>query len=294
MALHAEAARSHTRGSAPTTRPRPVRWHEPAQPLDARDAGSLAALVTDQIIPRLVLAHAPPPVAAAPAPVRDCFDVAAFTPLTLGGDPRALLAHIERLLADGIAVDTVMVDLLAPAARMLGQWWEEDRCDFVEVTMGLWRLQEVVRELAQRTLPPVRTGGDGNPHRALFAAFPGDQHDFGALMVSELFHRDGWDSVPLIGATMTDLLAEVGQRSYDLIGLTLSCDCHSARLPSAILALRSVSRNPRVRILVGGRVLNEDPALAMRAGADGTAADGPGALILAGRLVRTAADAAAA
>ena len=293
MALHAEVARSRSLGSGETMRAAPVQWHRATRPLDTRDAGSLAALVTNQIIPRLILAHAATPAATTPATVRDGFDVAVFTPLTIGGDAGALLAYIERLLADGIGVDAVMVDLLAPAARLLGEWWEEDRCDFVEVTMGLWRLQEVVRELSQRALPPPRTGGDGIPHRALFTAFPGEQHDFGAVMVSELFHRNGWDSMPLIGATMADLLAEVGRRSYDLIGLTLSCDCHSARLPSAILALRSVSRNPRVRVVVGGRVLNEDPALAMRAGADGTAADGSDALILAGQLVRTATAAAA-
>ena len=52
-----------------------------------------------------------------------------------------------------------MVDLLAPAARLLGEYWEDDRCDFVDVTMGLWRLQEVVHEIAARAPADRAAGG---------------------------------------------------------------------------------------------------------------------------------------
>ena len=111
-------------------------------------------------------------------------------------------------------------------------------------------------------------------------------------MVSEMFHQHGWDSELLVAAEMPALLAAVGGRAYDVVGLTVSCDCHSARLPSAILAIRSVSRNPHLRVMVGGRVLNEDPALAERAGADGTARDARDALLLAEELVGAATRAA--
>lgn len=286
MALHAEAAQSRSADRAVLQRPVPSPRTAPRREPTQDRAGSLASLVASEIIPRLLLAHAKAPAAVRQEPVRDHrMNVEAFTPLAVEGDAQGLIAHVERLLAEGVPVESMMVDLLAPAARLLGRWWEEDRCSFVEVTMGLWRLQEVVREVSRRVMPPPIAADGGQGRRALFATFPGEQHDFGALMVSELFHRHGWDCEALIGVAMLDLLGAAARRHYDLIGLTLSCDCHSARLPSAIVALRSVSRNPRVRVLVGGRVLNEDPSLAARAGADGTAGDGRGALILAERLV---------
>ena len=252
--------------------------HLPAEPATSR---SLQAIVAGEIIPRLMLAHG----RTGSPPSTEAMDVAGFTPLTLETDAVALLAHVDRLLAGGVTVETVMVDLLAPAARLLGRWWEEDRCDFVEVTMGLWRLQEVVRELSRRDPPTPRRNG----RRALVTSFPGEQHDFGAAMVSELLERHGWTADLLVAADMPELLAAVGAADYDLVGLTVSCDCHSARLPSAILAIRSVSSNPRVRVLVGGRVLNDDPALAGRVGADGTASDARQALLLAEELVAEAA-----
>ena len=250
---------------------------------DAAATSSLAVLVAGEIIPRLILAHrADPRPFHSDIPVElIALDVADFTPLALAGDPAALFARVERLLSAGVPAETLMVDLLAPAARMLGTWWEEDRCDFVEVTMGLWRLQEVVRHLATRTAPPTLRPG----RRALFAAFPGDQHDFGAAMVSELFRRHGWDAEMIVAADMTALLAAVGHAQYDVVGLTISCDCNNARVRSAILALRSVSRNPYLRVMVGGRVPNEDPMFADRVGADATAADARNALRLADVLV---------
>jgi methanogenic corrinoid protein MtbC1 len=59
-----------------------------------------------------------------------------------------------------------------------------------------------------------------------------------------------------------------------------------AALPSMIAALRNVSRNSRLCVMVGGRVFSEDPELAAHVGADGTARDAKLALEVADRLVR--------
>jgi methanogenic corrinoid protein MtbC1 len=210
-------------------------------------------------------------------------EIEAFAPLALQVEADALLDHVERLLHRGVSVDTLLVDLLAPAARLLGEFWEDDRCDFVEVTMGLWRLQEVVHELAAR-LPPDHLAIAAG-HRALFASMPGDQHSFGAVVVDEIFCREGWLTDRLSEADSADLLERVAQDWFDLLGLTISQDCHIAPLPSLIAALRNVSRNPRLCVMVGGRVFLNDPGLAVRVGADGTARDARLAVKVAGGLV---------
>jgi methanogenic corrinoid protein MtbC1 len=250
-----------------------------------RDYGrSLSKLIEREIIPRLMAVHAGDPRAPMPEeqPI-DAAEIAAFAPMVMQIDADALLAHIETILDRGVAVETVMVDLLAPAARLLGEYWEEDRCDFVDVTMGLWRLQEVVHEIAARA--PVGRAGAG-PYRALFASMPGDQHSFGAVVIEEVFRRGGWHTDRLSEADTAVLLNSIAERHYDVIGLTISCDCHIAPLSSIISALRSVSCNPRVCIMVGGRIFSAMPKLADTVGADGTARDAKLALKLAGDLVR--------
>ena len=220
-------------------------------------------------------------VDASPATAITREEAEAFAPLALETGADILLDHVEAFVRRGVPVETILVDLLAPAARALGVFWEDDRCDFVDVTMALWRLQEVVREVSARM--PCDRESQGNA--ALFATVPGEQHSFGTVIVDEVFRRGGWATTLLSDPTTSELLDELSGRMYDVIGLTVSCDDHIGRLGSLILAIRSVSRNPRICVMLGGRVLAADPAISVRAGADGTAADAPGALTMAERLV---------
>ena len=198
----------------------------------------------------------------------------------------ALLAHVEAILARGVAVDTVLVDLLAPTARLLGEFWEDDRCDFVDVTMGLWRLAGSGPRDCRRVCPPTeRTAGGG--HRALFASMPGDQHNFGTVVIDELFRRDGW---------LTDRLSEAETlRSararrrrlvrHDRIDGQL-------RLPYRARCPRSLLRCGTFRAIRGSASWSAAgfsariPILPLQVGADGTARDAKLALKVAGELVR--------
>ena len=274
---------SEIASSSEAARARQVRLSAAVQSIVKRDRDrSLSSLIESEIIPRLMIAHSVdvPSVAAAV----EAGDVEALAPLALEVGADRLLEQVESVLARGVSIAAVMVDLLAPTARMLGEYWEDDRCDFVDVTMGLWRLQEVVHEIAGR-LPGERLRAAGG-RRALFASMPGDQHDFGTVVVDELFRGDGWVTDRLSGAETPDLLAAVGRDWFDLVGLTVSRDCHIEPLPAIIAALRNVSRNPRLCIMVGGRVFGADAELATRVGADGTARDARLALQVAVNLVR--------
>ena len=202
-------------------------------------------------------------------------DVDALVPLALECDAGDVLAQIERVIARGLSIDAIMVELLAPTARRLGELWEEDRCDFVRGHDGIVAIAGSGAGNYPRASRPSfeLRAGENRPRRALFVAQPGDQHDFGAVMVAEVFHRHGWDVETAPGADMTELLSEVGRHHYDIVGLTVSCGCHGPRLRSTILSVRSVSRNPGLRVMVGGPVFVADPELAKAVGADGTAPD---------------------
>lgn len=245
----------------------------------------LTEIIESAILPRLMAAHGVVPAIRPHSDGADrpmAADVEALAPLAMHIEADALLDHVDLLLRRGVSIDSLFVDLLAPAARQLGVLWEEDRCDFIEVTMGLWRLQEVVRELSARFPPECRAGG---ANRALFAAMPGDQHSFGTVMIDETFRHHGWRTDVALDPTNAELLEHVARDWFDVVGLTVSCDCHIEPLPSLIRAVRSVSRNPRIIVMVGGRVFVEDPALAIAIGADATAADALQAVLVAGSLV---------
>ena len=255
------------------------------------DGGSINTIIESEIIPRLLMAHhkdTKEVVSSGDLGGAQIEPSAAkkFAHLPMTQDTPHLLEEIDKFLADGVSVDAIYIDLLAPAARQLGEMWENDDCDFVDVTMGLWRLQEVMREIAERApVPPINPAD--NPHRALFTPIPGDEHYFGAMMMDEVFARAGWRSQAMTKPLRRELLDIISREHFDLVGLTLTKDCPSAAAAHLIKAMRSVSANPNLSILVGGHMINQNPAVVAEVGADGTGADARAALEVARALVQS-------
>jgi MerR family transcriptional regulator, light-induced transcriptional regulator len=242
---------------------------------------ALASLIEGEIIPRLLFAHRSSANEIeqksdgriAPAQAEG------FAPMVLRLEAHALFEEVEGFLARGASVEAVLVDLLAPAARQLGVYWEEDTCDFVDVTMGLWRLQQLVHELSSRI--PGKAPSFDRSRRALFSVFPGEQHSLGTVMVEECFRRKGWVTDCFTSATEYQLLGAVRDHSFDLVGLTISYDSGHEQARNLIAKIRTTSRNPMLGILVGGRILTQNPELALQMGADATALDAEGAVVRA-------------
>lgn len=246
----------------------------------------MARLIEGEIIPRLLLAHRGERLSVAAAPEEATVARAepeALARLTLQIEVYALVAHVEGFIDRGVPIDAVFIDLLAPAARTLGDYWEQDVCDFVDVTMGLWRLQQVVHELGGRApCPSAQTRAD---RRCLFTVPPGDQHSFGLVMIEEFFRRAGWRTWSAPDAELAELCAIVEQQWFEMIGLTVSNNAHVGGLSAIVGELRRASQNPAVGIMVGGSIFNDHPELAATAGADATAADGRLAVVAAEQLV---------
>ena len=259
-------------------------WRSTVRAPAADSPQALARVIESEILPRLRVPHSDnmsdPGAGRAdvPAGAADQFAAAALT-----DELRGLLDRVDALLASGVPVETIYLDLLAPAARRLGIWWESDACDFFDVTMGLWRLQEVLQALS--AFAPWSAPLAASARRALFAPAPGEQHGFGAALVEEFFRRAGWQTWSAPAADAAELEGLVAARGYDVIGLTVSVERHLATLPATIAGLRRASRNPDLIVMVGGRVFVADPGLAARVGADGTATDAAAAVDVAEQML---------
>ncbi|UAB78012.1 cobalamin B12-binding protein [Erythrobacter sp. SCSIO 43205] len=210
-----------------------------------------------------------------------------FAQLLVQLDRAQLMKRVQVFLDEGIEIDAIYDELLAPAARCLGEGWEQDSCDFVDVTMGLWRLREVMHDfssLSPDLIAPTATVVKS----AIFFPMPGDQHFMGPQILENVFSRAGWDTCLFSEPARGEILSILSKESFDLIGLTLSKDCPSAAASNFIAAMRLASRNPEVSILVGGRMINQNPAIVAEVGADGTGADARAALEVAEALVKSA------
>lgn len=254
---------------------------------EALAGDSINTIIEGEIIPRLMMVHSVRSASADDKSEIDPTEAHRFALLPLKLEAANLIEEVDAFLDEGVSIEAIFLDLLAPAARRLGKMWETDECDFIDVTMGLWRLQEVMREISSR-VPMDRAVPPPDAARALFAPMPGDQHYFGPLMLDEFFARGGWKSTVLTKPLRKELLDCISREAFDVVGLTLSRDCPSAALTNIIKAIRSVSANPHLSILIGGRMINQNPAIVAEVGADGTGADARAALDVAAALVQSA------
>lgn len=246
----------------------------------------LAAVIESEIIPRLLVAHRPfyPDVPSDPA-MRKAIapgDAERFAPRLIAHETADLLTEVEQLIAGGVDPQTLYLDLFAPAARLLGRLWDDDTYDFVDVTLGLWRLQELVREVQARA-PVLRTPLPAR--RALLATAPGDQHSLGLVLLDEFFRQGGWETTVIPDGLDEDLVAMLETEPFDLVGLTVTRTDHLPIVPPLIALLRRRSLNRRICVMVGGAAIAGDSALAATLGADGTAGDARAAVAAADRLI---------
>jgi MerR family transcriptional regulator, light-induced transcriptional regulator len=202
--------------------------------------------------------------------------------LAIAGNAEALLVSVRSRRQLGESSEQLCLVTLTTIARKLGEWWEQDRCGFVEVTLGMLALQTVMRDLA----PSLASGPVGSQHRtALMLPMPGEQHSFGISMVAEFFRAGGWHVSQASGATQRDLKRRVSREWFGVVALSCGVSERLPALPGLIASIRAHSFNPDVAIMVGGAAFHDDAASAVAAGADATANDAAEALRRAEGLV---------
>lgn len=246
----------------------------------------LSGALEQEIIPRLLQAQAaavdvPDLAALTGRPVAPA-DIQEFARLVLLADDQPARDFAEAMRQRGVPVDALFKDLLTVTARYLGALWEQDLCTFSEVTIGVGRLQQTLRDLSPSL--SRRHHFITAPLRALLLPTPGEQHTFGLVMVSEFFRSAGWDVSGGPHATV-DPVAAVRREWFDVVAFSLASEVHLPRLAPTIAAVRKASQNPRLGVMVGGPLFLTQSSLATEVGADALAIDGSLAPEIATKLV---------
>ncbi len=232
------------------------------------DIARLLAAVEREVIPRLVREHAPRrPVRHKPS----LTEVERLAGLAIDGMTGDAAALVDELRAAGVSLTSVYIDLLAATARLLGEMWEQDRVSFLDVTVGLCTLHQVLFRLGP-DLPEEPSGGAGTG-RVLLAPVPGETHVFGALIVARFFARAGWRTWTELDADEARLSGLIAEHGFDVVGLSLSCDREAEELRGMIGRLRDAAGPRRPQIFVGGHAIERRPDLVEAIGADATSPD---------------------
>lgn len=229
--------------------------------------------IKTQIIPKIVLALRSAPIAKPAQSTEQTVpsEVEIFAALALGADDGAAYAYVVDLQTKGATVESIFLDLLAPAARQLGAQWESDTTDFASVTLGVGRLQLIMHRLGDSFVEEARDSHSGES--ALLTIIPGDQHSFGLSMVAEFFRRAGWNLCTGPFSSHQELTSLVHNHWFDIVGFSISSDRRLDELKKDISDIRRDSRNRQVGIILGGPMVIAQPDLVASMGADMMSAD---------------------
>ncbi|HEY8566099.1 MAG TPA: cobalamin B12-binding domain-containing protein [Beijerinckiaceae bacterium] len=251
----------------------------------ARQA-KLARIVASEVIPRLLRLHtevvtdAPPVEVLIEVLAPSSADISALADIVLGSNLEAAAAYVTVLRDRGLPMETLFVELLEPTARRLGEMWEQDECDFIDVTLGVARLQKLLAIFnGTHALPALDTR-----RRVLMAMAPGDQHHFGVTMVERFLRSAGWEVKTELSGAADETIAATRRGWFAVVGITAGSARHLDRLTSMIAEIRRRSQNRTIGIMVGGPVFTANPALAREVGADATAPNAPAAVLVAQKL----------
>ncbi|WP_432816559.1 cobalamin B12-binding domain-containing protein [Sulfitobacter sp. JB4-11] len=169
----------------------------------------------------------------------------------ISADDAPLQALVEQYRRSNLRIEVLYLRHLAPAAKLLGEWWTQDRTSLSDVAIGTGRIYALMRAYNHRLPPPIRPSGK----MAFFASVPGETHTLGVRMAADLYRRDGWNIDVEMGVPHDLLVDRIVSSGHLLVGLSAGGVHALPDLARLVLALRvSV---PHALILVSGNIVAE-------------------------------------
>lgn len=157
----------------------------------------------------------------------------------------AVLAAFRREGVDGDAV----CDLVMPlAARELGRAWEDDRLSFIDVSLGMVRMQRLLRDVLADPAQP------GNGPSVLFILPEGEQHTLGALVAVRQLRRLGLPTMLSVGEKQRTIAEIVRTRRFDAAFVSIAT-AESLETARDLVTCLEVETAGTLPVVVGGALL---------------------------------------
>lgn len=165
----------------------------------------------------------------------------------------------------------LLADVYIPeVARRLGEAWEADCVTFADVTMGVARLQAILREIGNAWAADA-TGPTDGP--TLLIVLPsGEQHTLGAMVLAGRLRRSGISVCLRIAPNSADLAHLAAQRRFDGALISIACQDKLDVCSKLVKTLKEATGGA-LRVAVGGAILDLGEDVLKSTGADAATND---------------------
>ena len=173
----------------------------------------------------------------------------------------------------GQSLEDIYLQGITPCARLLGDWWCQDRLDFAMTTIASTHLQQLLHDFSHEFLQESPQPPKG--WSVLLLTEPGAQHSMGLFLLSEFFKRDGWTVTVGVPQDVTEFKRLFQSDWFDAVGVSISTDRHLETLGLLLPQLQSGADNLNLHLFVGGPMAFLAPERLQGLAAELVAADAP-------------------
>jgi len=178
-----------------------------------------------------------------------------------------LLRELKRSRVSAAA----LADLYIPeAARRMGEAWHDDQMSWLDVSIGVGRMQSLLREIG--TAWVADQAGDTGHGTVLLIVPDREQHTLGPMVAMGQMRRFGVSVCLRIAPSHNELRSLMAARQFDGVLISVATKDKLESVSKTIQFIKAVSGRP-MPIVVGGAVTPNVPDLAAATGADRSSND---------------------
>jgi 5-methyltetrahydrofolate--homocysteine methyltransferase len=194
-------------------------------------------------------------------------------------DDQKAVELTKQALADH-AAEEILNQALIPAMEMVGNEYEQGKKFIPEMLMAA----EAMTAALDLLKPQLARSDVKKAGKVVMGTVEGDVHDIGQRMVCIMLEGSGFEVLSLGADVATsEFVHAVRTKNPDILGMSALLTTTAPRMKGVIEALQKEGLRGKVKIMVGGAILNQ--RLADEYGADGYAPDAAAATRLARALI---------
>jgi hypothetical protein len=167
-----------------------------------------------------------------------------------------LLVEVKRARISLAALSDIYIPL---ASRRMGEAWEDDQMSWVDVSVGVGRMQALLREIGAAWTAD-QAGDTG--HGTILLMLPDkEQHTLGPMVAMGQMRRYGISVCLRIAPSLSELRSLLASRQFDGVMISVATREKLDSVASTVKFLKTIMIRP-TPIVVGGAVMStvEDPA----------------------------------
>ena len=168
------------------------------------------------------------------------------------------ISIVQQMLESGISIKEIFEVYIPEAARLLGDYWVRNELNFFEVTLATSKLQKIAREFEKLYIGCINSGAYGP--EVLIISPKGEQHTFGAQMISRTFRRLGVSPYLSINNNKSEIKKIISKQKFKLIGISLS-DNKLCDSKSELISTISMIKKLKIPIVAGGSLVKSSTSI---------------------------------